>query len=262
MKTVIAAWEATVAMAAPRTPRGMTATSSRSSATFTSELTHTARKGARLSPTARSAAEYTLYTARKGIPRKMTDRYCVERGSMLGVVSSSPSSGPAKAKPGAAAARKAAPSMRAEGAQYQGELAVAARAVPLRHVYVQAEREAGHDGHEEVDAGHRRAHRAHGQLAEDVADDKSVRPVVKLLQNAAHDKRRGKRDKLPRYLPCRYFLTHFLPPSAPRHQAKRVWSAFPPARMLSRYIGVKKLLELHSSIISASQLIRSGRPAK
>ena len=120
MKTVIAAWEATVAMAAPRTPRGMTATSSRSSATFTSELTHTARKGARLSPTARSAAEYTLYTARKGIPRKMTDRYCVERGSMLGVVSSSPSSGPAKAKPGAAAARKAAPSMRQKARSIKG----------------------------------------------------------------------------------------------------------------------------------------------
>ena len=74
MKTVIAAWENTVAMAAPRTPRGMTATSSMSSATFTAELTATARKGARESPSALSAAEYTLYTPRKGRPRNMTER--------------------------------------------------------------------------------------------------------------------------------------------------------------------------------------------
>ena len=60
MNTVIAIWDITVAMAAPRTPQGMTATSSMSSATFTPEDTATARKGARLSPRARSAAEYTL----------------------------------------------------------------------------------------------------------------------------------------------------------------------------------------------------------
>ena len=57
MNTVIAACESTVAIAAPRTPQGMIATRSMSSATFTAEDTSTEKNGARLSPSARSAAE-------------------------------------------------------------------------------------------------------------------------------------------------------------------------------------------------------------
>ena len=57
MNTVIAACENTVAIAAPRTPQGMIATRSMSSATFTAEDTSTEKNGARLSPSARSAAE-------------------------------------------------------------------------------------------------------------------------------------------------------------------------------------------------------------
>ena len=66
--TVMAAWAITVAAAAPATPVCSLATSTMSSTTFTTEESSTAQKGALLLPNPRRAAEYTLYTAKKGTP--------------------------------------------------------------------------------------------------------------------------------------------------------------------------------------------------
>ena len=70
----MATWEKTVAAAAPVTLQPRPATKRRSSPTLTTEETTMARKGARLSPMPRRAAAYTLYTAMKGMPKKMTAR--------------------------------------------------------------------------------------------------------------------------------------------------------------------------------------------
>lgn len=103
---VIAAWESTVASAAPLTPQCRHATSTTSSAIFTREEISTAIKGVRLSPNPRSAAEKTLYTARKGIPAKTIRRYASARGSASEGVWSRRSAQGDKSAPAAAKKRK------------------------------------------------------------------------------------------------------------------------------------------------------------